>query len=198
MRLAKLSGFSLPFSNPVRSCGASQRQRENHLSLRPSRLAVNTGFSKFSIDNHRPPKSGQGRIAITPTSQSLNHPRPKSGQGGISAVLQQSSIFNIQFSIPSPSPRNTCTAKYTTGILYVKRLYQVSIPLNHNFLTVMAISLGSLMPWHIPQIDVPNTRLKGYLSQPFKCSDRRGRNPCQLVLWEKPQKVERIVRPQLL
>jgi len=49
-RLTKLSGFSLPFSNPVRSCGASQRQRENHLSLRSLRLAVNTGFS---IDNHQ-------------------------------------------------------------------------------------------------------------------------------------------------
>ena len=62
----------------------------------------------------------------------------------------------------------------------------------------MAISLGSLIPGHIPQIDIPNTLLKGYLSQPFKCGDRRGRKPCQLVLWEKPQKVERIVRPQLL
>jgi len=30
--------------------GGSQRQRENHLSLRSLRLAVNTGFS---IDNHQ-------------------------------------------------------------------------------------------------------------------------------------------------
>jgi len=36
IRLTKLSGFSLP---------SSQRQRENHLSLRPLRLAVNAGFS---------------------------------------------------------------------------------------------------------------------------------------------------------
>jgi hypothetical protein len=37
IRLTKLSAFSLPFSNPVRSCGASQQQRENHVSLRSLR-----------------------------------------------------------------------------------------------------------------------------------------------------------------
>ena len=46
-RLTKLSGFSLPSParhRELRQVGGSQRQRENHLSLRSLRL-VNTGFS---------------------------------------------------------------------------------------------------------------------------------------------------------
>ena len=62
----------------------------------------------------------------------------------------------------------------------------------------MTVCLGSGMAGHIPQIDISNTLLECDLSHFLKCCDRGGREPCELVLREKPKEMEGVVGPQFL
>jgi hypothetical protein len=65
-------------------------------------------------------------------------------------------------------------------------------------MAVVAIGVSAFMTWHIAEVYISNPFLKSHLSKLLQCSDGRGRESRQFIMREKSQKMQRIIRAQLL
>ena len=74
----------------------------------------------------------------------------------------------------------------------------ISPPLDEQFFTVMAVRVISLINRDIPGIYVPDSLPHGQFSESDQGRDGRGRQPVQLVLSEKSQEMEGMVRTKIL
>jgi hypothetical protein len=88
-----------------------------------------------------------------------------------------------------PSPRDLCLAKFTAILFQIELAQDVAFSLYENLAAIMAVCVAPFVTGYVAQIDVMNPFLQSQISELFQCLYGRWRQPGQLILGKKPQKM---------